>query len=182
MRFTERETATILAALEAWKDELQEGAEWIAECYDFRSFSPLTRDEIDDLRTRLKKKDQFVTHDHVSDSWSTEAPTFIGHQRPSDDVSTNEPEFVPPYVPIHAYEEDGVRIILGANDDEDGSKPDLKIERRPHGWAFFLHPNAGDPIAFIYLLDDGRSYLMHELLTELAMEIVTEIPHDLDHT
>jgi hypothetical protein len=181
MRLSERETATILAALDAWKDELGEGTEWVVECHNFGAHSPLNRDEIDDLRTRLNKKGQLVTHDHVSDSWSAELPTFVGHQKSSDDDSTDEPEFVPPYVPVLAYEEDGLRIILGANDNDDDSRPDLKIERRPHGWAFFLHPNAGDPIAFIYLLDDGRSFLMHELLTEPAMEIVTDIPHDLDH-
>lgn len=179
MRLTEREVLTILAALDAWKDELMEGMEWIVECHNFHDQLPLTCDEVDDLRDNLKRRQQVVTHDHVSTSWAIEVPTFVGHQQSQNDGP--QQEFVPPYVAILAYEEDGLRIILGSDDLDENSKPDLKIERRPHGWAFFLHPNAGDPIAFIYLLDDGRSYLMRETLTEPSIEIVDEIPHDLDN-
>jgi hypothetical protein len=60
-------------------------------------------------------------------------------------------------------EADGVRIVLGTHDYEDYEKPDIYIERRPNGWAIFLHPLGGsDPSGFVYFLDDGRSFLAKE--------------------
>ena len=180
MRITAREMATILAALDAWNDELSEGMKWIAECHSFGVHSPLTREEVRELRQRLRQQRVVVTHDHMSESWSVSVPTFVGHQTRAAQGAVVQSDFSDPYLPIIAYEEGGLRIILGAADIDDDSKPDLKIERRPHGWAFFLHPNAGDPIAMIYLLDDGRSYLMPESFSNPRIEIVDDIPTDLD--
>ena len=53
--------------------------------------------------------------------------------------------------------------MLGTDDFEDREKPDIQIERRPKGWAIFLHPSAGDPSGIVYFLDDGRSYLLPEI-------------------
>lgn len=54
-----------------------------------------------------------------------------------------------------------MRVVLGTHDFEDMDKPDIQIERRPNGWAIFLHPiGGGDPSGLVYFLDDGRSYLV----------------------
>jgi hypothetical protein len=74
-----------------------------------------------------------------------------------------KPEFGDPYVPLVIRRADGVRILLGSHDYYDPSKPDIQIERRPHGWVIFLHPvGGGDPSGHIYFLDDGRSFLVPE--------------------
>lgn len=74
-----------------------------------------------------------------------------------------KPEFGDPYVPLVIRRADGVRIVLGTHDYFDSSKPDIQIERRPHGWVIFLHPvGAGDPSGHIYFLDDGNSFLVPE--------------------
>ena len=150
------------------------------ECHNFSGHSPLTRDEVDDLRYKLKESREVVTGNHASESWHVEVPTFVGHQEELRKSTEESTDFAEPYVPILFYEEDGVRIIFGTGDKEDDSKPDLRIERRPHGWAFFFHPNAGDPVAVLYLLDDGRAYLLRELYIDPPIELVDEIPADID--
>ena len=37
----------------------------------------------------------------------------------------------------------------------------VQVERRPNGWAIFLHPiGGGDPSGYVYFLDDGRSFVL----------------------
>lgn len=73
------------------------------------------------------------------------------------------PEFGPPNVPVIIRQSDGVRIVLGSHDFNELNVPDVQIERRPRGWAIFLHPLGGsDACAYIYFLDDGRSFLLPE--------------------
>jgi len=61
------------------------------------------------------------------------------------------------------YEDAGLRVLLGTLSKNDDDKPDIKIERRPKGWAIFLHPSgATDPSGYIYLLDDRRSFLVKD--------------------
>lgn len=63
-------------------------------------------------------------------------------------------------MPVLIYREAGVRIVLGTHDDGQLDKPDIQIERRPNGWAIFLHPiGGGDPSGIVFFLDDGRSFL-----------------------
>jgi len=70
-------------------------------------------------------------------------------------------DFGEPNVPVLIREGDGVRIVLGSHDYNDYTKPDVHIERRPYGWAMFLHPLGGcDPSGSVYFLDDGRSFLL----------------------
>lgn len=181
MRLTDRQMATIYAALIAWDDELSEGEKWITSIYDFPDHSPLSKQEVRDLRERLKRGEEVVTCDHSPATWKLFVPTYVAAQfEHHENPSTPGPDFAPPHVPVLIHEADGIRLLLGTHDWEDNSKPDVQIERRPHGWAFFLHPNAGDPIAMIYLLDDGRSYLLPESFADPSIEIVDDIPADLD--
>jgi hypothetical protein len=72
-------------------------------------------------------------------------------------------DFGGPHVPVLIHEADGVRIVLGTHDYDDYDKPDIQIERRPNGWAIFLHPSGGvDPSGYVYFLDDGRSFVVPE--------------------
>ena len=78
---------------------------------------------------------------------------------PPDDL----PEFGDPRVPVIVREADGIRIVLGSHDYWDVSVPDVQIERRPGGWAVFLHPvGASDPSGYVYFLDNGSSYVVPE--------------------
>jgi hypothetical protein len=73
------------------------------------------------------------------------------------------PEFGPPHVPVVIREANGIRIVLGSHDYDDQDAPDIQIERRPRGWAIFLHPVGGsDASGYVYFVDDGRSFLLPE--------------------
>lgn len=73
------------------------------------------------------------------------------------------PEFGPPRLPVLIHQVDGLRILLGTHDLDDFSKPDIQIERQPNGWVIFLHPVGGsDASGYVYILDDGRSFLLPE--------------------
>lgn len=86
------------------------------------------------------------------------APTYVGHREPSARVDYTDPQ-----VPIAIEEDRGLRIVLGTTHPRE-LKPDVQIERRPNGWAIFLHPLGGsDPCALVYFHDDGRSWLTKEL-------------------
>lgn len=78
---------------------------------------------------------------------------------PPDDL----PDFGEPEVPVVIRDADGIRIVLGTHDYWDTKFPDVQIERRPGGWAIFLHPLAGsDASGYVYFLDDGRSFICPE--------------------
>src|SRR5262249_21385044 len=89
-------------------------------------------------------------------------PTYYGERNSKQAGMEDEPDFGDPLVPVLVREADGVRIVLGSH-DYDSETPDIQIERRPNGWAIFLHPLGGsDPSGFVYFLDDGRSFLVPE--------------------
>ncbi len=78
-------------------------------------------------------------------------------------IAAAKPEFGEPFVPVVIRRAAGVRIVLGSHDYFDGDAPDIQIERRPGGWAIFLHPLGGaDPSGHVYFLDDGRSFIVPE--------------------
>jgi hypothetical protein len=80
-----------------------------------------------------------------------------------DPVMRLHRDFSEPNVPVLVCEADGVRVVLGTHRYNDYSKPDIQIERRPNGWAIFLHPLGGsDPSGYVYFLDDGCSFLVKE--------------------
>jgi hypothetical protein len=90
-------------------------------------------------------------------------PTYLAERFATEDSNSDQPDFGEPNVPVLIREAEGVRIVLGTHEYEDYEKPDIQIERRPNGWAIFLHPLGGsDPSGFVYFLDDGRSFLAKE--------------------
>lgn len=90
-------------------------------------------------------------------------PTYYGSVAEERATEFGLPEFDEPAVPVLIHEAEGVRIVLGTHDYDDLSKPDIQIERRPKGWAVFLHPEpGGDASGFVYFLDDGRSFVLPE--------------------
>lgn len=89
-------------------------------------------------------------------------PTYNANLFPDQVAAGTIPEFGPPYVPMVIREADGARIVLGSHDDDCVHAPEIQIERRPRGWAIFLHPVGGDACAYVYFLDDGRSFLLPE--------------------
>ncbi len=98
---------------------------------------------------------------NAMDEFEMSIPTFYGASYGDPTAFAHKEEFDEPYVPLLASKQNGMRIVLGATDSEDGDSPDIHIERRPNGWAIFLHPRGeGDPSGYVYFLDDGRSYLV----------------------
>jgi hypothetical protein len=90
-------------------------------------------------------------------------PTYNANLFPDQVANREMLEFGEPLTPVLVREADGLRIVLGSLDYDDLSKPDVKIERQPNGWAIFLHPvGESDPCGIVYFRDDGRSYLLKE--------------------
>ena len=102
-------------------------------------------------------------------------PTYNARYFADQVESGSMPEFGVPKVPVVIREADGIRIVLGTHEYWETDAPDVQIERQPNGWVFFLHPLGGcDACGYVYLLDDGRSFLQRESglgLTE-AIEIL----------
>ena len=90
-------------------------------------------------------------------------PTYYGAANCKQNIVGDLPDFDAPNVPVLIHEAEGVRIVLGTHDFNDREKPDIQIERRPKGWAIFLHPvGGGDASGYVYFLDDGRSFLLKQ--------------------
>jgi hypothetical protein len=183
MQLTRRELATIQAALEYWKEELEEGADWIPDSNFFAEYSALSIAEVDDLATRLASSNVEIASQHGSTpahSTRNEArnfakrdttlkqiklmvPTYNANYYEKHVSKGTKPEFGTPYLPVLVHSADGVRVVLGTHQFLDVDAPDIAIERQPRAWAIFLHPiGGGDPVGYIYFLDDGRSYLLRE--------------------
>jgi hypothetical protein len=90
-------------------------------------------------------------------------PTYNASLFPKEVEANLIPEFGEPNLPVLIHEGEGIRIVLGTHDYNDIDKPDVQIERQPNGWVLFLHPFGGcDACGYVYLLDDGRSFLLKE--------------------
>ena len=91
-------------------------------------------------------------------------PTYYGaRNKLLSDAGYARLEFSDPLIPILVREADGLRLVLGSHDCDDKNAPDIQVERRPNGWAIFLHPVGGsDPSGYVYFLDDGRSFVVPE--------------------
>ena len=108
------------------------------------------------------------------DELKLDVPTYYGSAFAERDDARELPEFGKPTAPILAHRAEELRIVLGTHDFEDELAPDIQIERRPNGWAIFLHPmGGGDPCGFLYFLDDGRSFLMKGVANTGTPEIET---------
>jgi len=176
MRLSQREIATVRAALRLWRAHLKQVGNPSNVSDLFTRHLPLSPKEIDRLADRIGKGREVP---HLSRDWAPAClavPTYYGHR---EDRKPDEPDFADPFVPVAVGEVEGVRLILGSDDPNDDEAPDIQIERRPHGWAIFLHPTAFDSVANIYFLDDGRSFLLPEW-GEQQIERVSDIPEDLD--
>lgn len=103
-------------------------------------------------------------------------PTYVGHQDRSPALDYAEPN-----VPMVAVDDLGLRIVLGTH-NPDELLADVQIERRPNGWAIFLHPLGGsDPCAHVYFHDDGRSWLLKEQVGPTPELIeVDDLPREID--
>lgn len=90
-------------------------------------------------------------------------PTYNADLFPAEVAAGRTPEFGLPNVPVLIHQSDGIRVVLGTHDPNALSKPDIQIERQPNGWVVFLHPVGGsDASGFVYLHDDGRSFVLPE--------------------
>jgi hypothetical protein len=104
----------------------------------------------------------------------------MGSQNVNNHQSNPRSDFAPPDVPVLIHHADGIRVLLGTHDLADRSKADIQIERRKRGWAIFLHPNAGDPVGYIFILDDGQTFLLPEQVISDSIEVVDQVPPTLD--
>jgi hypothetical protein len=136
---------------------------------------PLSVKEIDRLCDRLGKSRITPKVCEVTETWRMKVPTYLACQDPTG------PDIGEPHVPVLIGDAEGIRLLLGTNDWNDYEKPDICIERRPHGWMIFVHHNAGDAVGFLIMLDDGRTLYVHEYGADPRMEELYEIPQDLDH-
>jgi hypothetical protein len=185
MRINQREIATIRAALSCWHEELFEGQDWIEDCEFFQDAPPLSSDEVSELENRLElcsgasAAGAFAcgTDDEL---WKLKltVPTYLGAQ--PEGPSGEPPDFGPPDVPILVCPAEGLRVVLGTHDVNDENRPDVQIERRPRGWVIFIHQNAGDPVACVLILDNGRTCLLPESHAPSPIETVDDYPSELD--
>src|SRR5262245_260057 len=158
MELSDRQMATVFAALIAWEDELSEGERWLTSIYDFGEHTPLSNQELRELRDRLRKGAHIKCEHDDPATWKLVVPTYVASQ--PHDQNGDWPDFAEPNVPVAVHEAEGIRVIMGTHDWKDNDKPDIQIERRPHGWAVFINPNAGDTAAYVYILDSGETYLV----------------------
>jgi hypothetical protein len=90
-------------------------------------------------------------------------PTYNGTTYPADVESGAKPEYTAPENPITIAYDNGLRLVLGAVEAGDMTKPDIQVERQPGRWVIFIHPEGGgDPVGYLYIMDDGRSFFQKE--------------------
>lgn len=91
-------------------------------------------------------------------------PTYNANLFPTQIGTGSMPEFGPPHIPVVIHPAEGIRIVLGSYDSAEWSRPEVQIERQPNGWVIFLRPvGGGDASGLVYLLEDGRSFVVPEL-------------------
>lgn len=83
---------------------------------------------------------------------------------------TGTEEYGAPHYKIAACPADGLKLVLGTEDWQDLTCPDVQIERRHAGWAIFLHAEpGGDVKGMSYFMDDGRSYFQLENFSDMQI-------------
>ena len=89
-------------------------------------------------------------------------PTYNGTAFPDDVESGAKPEYTAPLTPVTLAYDNGLRLVLGGA-GLDADKPDIQVERQPGKWVIFIHPESGcDPSGYLYIMDDGRSFVQLE--------------------
>jgi hypothetical protein len=188
-RLTRQELATIRAALEVWKEELAEGSEWIADSIFFDKHQPLNSQDVDELSRHLhdlsreSRYTRIVRHTAKEQSmWQLHCrvPTYVGELTAEERGPGVAPDFGGPSVPVRVSEAAGIRVILGADDERDREKPEIVVERRPHGWAIFINCNGDETVGVIFMLDDGRTMLLREPYVDSPICDVDDIPAAVD--
>lgn len=175
MRLTRREIATIQVALRSWRAQMKDKRNPTSLSDLFIDELPLSVKEIDRLCDRLAESQVAPKVCKVTETWRMNVPTYLAAQ------DTSGPDVGEPHVPILIGDAEGIRLLLGTNDWNDYEKPDIQIERHPHGWMIFVHHNAGGAVGFLIMLDDGRTFYVHEYGADPRLEVLYEIPRDLDH-
>ena len=100
-------------------------------------------------------------------------PTYYRDPTEGGVSAKHKEEFDDPHVPVLIRHADGVRIVLGSHDFFDNDAPDIQVERRPNGWAIFLHPEGGgDPSGCVYFVDDGRSFVVPDKGSTPAIQMM----------
>jgi hypothetical protein len=89
-------------------------------------------------------------------------PTFNGHLYPDEVQRGAKAEWTEPDTPVLVQPAGGLRLLLGTHDSQNKEQPEVVVERQTDRWAIFLHMNGGDPVGHLYLLDDGRSFLVRD--------------------
>lgn len=100
-------------------------------------------------------------------------PTYNADQFPDEVDRGTKPESGIPLIPVLIREESGIRVVLGTHDYEDIRKPDVFIERQTGGWMIALHSSGGgDPSGYVFLRDDGCTFLKGENGRGGAIEVL----------
>jgi hypothetical protein len=103
-------------------------------------------------------------------------PTYVGNLPAEQRGASDDPDFSDPHIPVVVRDAAGIRIVLGSHDYDALNMPDVQIERRPNGWAIFLHPLGGsDASAYVYFLDDGRSFLVPEDAASPTIKVIDHL-------
>jgi hypothetical protein len=173
VQLTDRHVATIHAALIAWEDELSEGERWIRSIYDFSEHSPMSKSEVRHLCDQLRRSEPVTCPTGQPSDWRLSVPTYYG-------AKDRDVVFAEPNVPVQVNKAKGIRIVLGAHDFDDSPKPVVRVERRPHGWAVYIHRDAADPIACILILDNGKTLLLPDPVADPQLEFFNDMPPSLD--
>lgn len=162
---------------------MRDGADWIEDSSYFQKWKPLSLIELDQLLRRLDIR-QSATPSEESpvaeySEYHVQLPTYVGALKAANDDDSGG-DFGEPALPVLITVGDSIRVVLGTHDLESQDEPDVFIERRPRGWALFIHPDGGDPCAFIYILDDGQTYCVRDTLIPSPMQLVDECPASVD--
>lgn len=68
-----------------------------------------------------------------------------------------------PRIPVCIHTDDGICINLGTDDPANRNGPNVQIERRKNGYVVFIRTVAGwDQTCYVYMLDDGRCFVLPE--------------------
>ncbi len=99
--------------------------------------------------------------------------TYNGRRFPNAVTADRMPEYEDTNTPIVLTVDSGLRVLLGTHDTQDLGKPDVHIERQPNGWSILMTPNGADPIACVYIHDDGRMFATSDDMTQPLGRSVT---------
>lgn len=87
-------------------------------------------------------------------------PMQVSFSVPTFHKTKTSDGFAEPEVPVTVKLEQGIRLVLG-KDDDDSFVPHILIERRSRGWLVFLHPDGTEEsCGYLFINDNGRSFVI----------------------